>query len=298
MAKRKTSSRKTRQASHTAGSDAHPYRGSCSKRVSASPSADPSPSPQPQDLVQRRRKGTPIRSPSQGDSSKGIVFAFRIQKDSDLSMAVDILSYDQVPEQGSLTSIPVPVPVPVPVSEPVTTVATVTETEIETSLGTSVKDYEFKPESTLGSSNLKLAGEQWSSDPSSYLSNNVMDLNRNVLILHSRKPQESSAPSSSVPTFPLYYPYRRSSDSSRAMSESQPSTPPLTDSGLSSSASSSPSSSPSSPNLFHMSSGDISLIDSEKEELYSLDSLSSPVLPLDGMKSQPARILSVRGLGA
>ncbi|KAF9165529.1 hypothetical protein BGX21_010768 [Mortierella sp. AD011] len=191
MAKRKTSSRKTKQASHSAGCDSHPYRGSCNKRVSASPSAGSSPSPQPHDLVQRRRKGTPIRSPSQGDSSKGIVFAFRIQKDSDLSMAVDILSYDQVPEQNSLASIPVSV------SEPVTAIATVTETEIETSAGSSVKDHEFKPESTLGSSNLKLAGEQWSSDPSSYLSNNVMDLNRNVLILHSRKPQESSVPSSS-----------------------------------------------------------------------------------------------------
>ncbi|KAF9109891.1 hypothetical protein BGX27_007034 [Mortierella sp. AM989] len=281
MAKRKTS-RKTKQT-HTAGSDAHPYRRSCSKQVSASPSAASSPSPQPQDLVQRRRKGTPIRSPSQGDSSKGIVFAFRIQKDSDLSMAVEILSYDQVPEHNSS-----------PESKPEVSMTAATETEIEASIGTttvetSVEDQEFKAESTMMSSNLKFAGEQWSSDPSSYLSNNVMDLSRNVLILHSRKPQESSV---SSPTCPLYHSYRRPSAPSRSMSVSQPSTPPLTDSG--SSSSSSPSSSPSSPSLFDMSSG---LIDSEKD-LCSLDSLSSPASPLDAMKSQPARILSVRGLGA
>ncbi|KAG0317015.1 hypothetical protein BGZ99_006545, partial [Dissophora globulifera] len=111
MAKRKTASRKPRQAAHSAGSDAHPYRGGNSSKhasASSSPSLASSPSPQLQDLVQRRRKGTPARSPSQGDPSKGIVFTFRIQNDSDLSMAVDILSYDQIPEEGSLAAAPTP----------------------------------------------------------------------------------------------------------------------------------------------------------------------------------------------
>ncbi|KAF8980137.1 hypothetical protein BGZ46_004595 [Entomortierella lignicola] len=191
-------------------------------------------------------------------------------------MAVDIHSYDQVPDQDSVALVP----------EPATTAANTALVETET---ISTED-EFKVES----SNLKLAGEQWSSDPSSYLNNNVMDLERNVLILHSRKPQELSFASS--PSSPsLYYPYRRSSDSSRSIS--QPSTPPLTDSGSSSSASSSPSSSPGSPSFFHMSSGDSSAL-SEKDDLCSLDSLSSPLSLLEGIKSQPARILSVRGLGA
>ncbi|KAF9432875.1 hypothetical protein BGZ76_010194 [Entomortierella beljakovae] len=294
MAKRKTT-RKTRQVPHSSANDSHPYRGSYSKRTSASPSIDSSPSPQPLDHVHRRRKGNPVRSPSQGDTSKGIVFTFRIQKDSDLSMAVDILSYDQVQEkQGH----------PVVVPEAVASMKAVTELQQESNPAVTAAAEEnneqeeevaelqdsFKTEST----NLKFAGEQWSSDPSSYLSNNVMDLSRNVLILHSRKPQESSHISL---TSPLFHPYGQPSVlSSRSMSVSHPSTPPLTDSGSSSSASSSPSSSPNSPTPFHIPS-DVNLSGTEKEELYSLNPLSPPILPLDCMKSQPARVLNVRGLG-
>ncbi|KAG0016412.1 hypothetical protein BGZ82_001096, partial [Podila clonocystis] len=75
MAKKKTTTRKTRQT------------GSTSKAASVAPSNASSPSPQPQDLVLRRRKNTPVRSPSQGDQSKGIVFSFRIQNDPELTMA-------------------------------------------------------------------------------------------------------------------------------------------------------------------------------------------------------------------
>ncbi|KAG0244198.1 hypothetical protein BGW41_000185 [Actinomortierella wolfii] len=88
MAKKKVSSKKQRSANS--------YRTN-SKPSSVTPSTASSPSPQLQDPVVsvRRRKGTPVRSPSQNDTSKGIVFSFRIQPDSEMTMAVDIRSYDQ-----------------------------------------------------------------------------------------------------------------------------------------------------------------------------------------------------------
>ncbi|KAI8363539.1 hypothetical protein B0O80DRAFT_433929 [Mortierella sp. GBAus27b] len=286
MAKRKTAARKARQPASSAGSDAL-YRGpSSSKHASASPSVVSSPSPQPQDLVQRRRKGTPVRSPSQGDPSKGIVFAFRIQNDPDLSMAVDILSYDQVPEDGLASATTAPSN-PAPSADPPTRPSAAITVTTGFSSG---KDYhQAKTESTVVPTNRKVAGEHWSSDPSSYLSSNVMDLSRNVLILHSRRPQETS----SSPTSPLFHPYRRPSAVSRL--SSLPSTPSLTDSA-SSSASNSPSSSPSSPTLFHLAPEGAC---SDKEDLCSLEPLSSPSIPpLDAFRSQPARMLQVRGMGA
>ncbi|KAF9084369.1 hypothetical protein BGX29_005373 [Mortierella sp. GBA35] len=217
MAKKRTNTRKTRQ---TASSEAHhPYRHN-SKHISASPSVASSPSPQPHDLVQRRRKGTPVRSPSQGDPSKGIVFAFRIKPDSDLSMAVDILSYDQVPEpddssSSSSSSAEFKASSAAANSSSTTTASTskaITEVAAAPSIastavtavgsvsGSSENGIQSSRESSSSSSQLKLAGEKWSSDPSSYLSNNIVDLSRNVLILHSRKPQEaaSSLPSSAA----------------------------------------------------------------------------------------------------
>ncbi|KAF9976753.1 hypothetical protein BGZ73_007888 [Actinomortierella ambigua] len=88
MAKKKVTTKKQRSANS--------YRTN-SKPSSVSPSTASSPSPQLQDPVVsvRRRKGTPVRSPSHNDTSKGIVFSFRIQPDSEMTMAVDIRSYDQ-----------------------------------------------------------------------------------------------------------------------------------------------------------------------------------------------------------
>jgi len=302
MAKKRTTTRKTRQAAHSGNSDHHPYRHN-SKHISASPSVASSPSPQPHDLVQRRRKGTPVRSPSQGDPSKGIVFAFRIQPDSDLSMAVDILSYDQVSEEPESSTSQS--------EESVTTSNAITEAALAPSIASSTAAIvapagsvsssreEFSPSP---SSQLKLAGEKWSSDPSSYLSNNVVDLTRNVLILHSRKPQDttgtSMTASSSSP-----HPYSRSAVPSRSSSMSLPSTPPLTDSSSYSSASSSPSSSPSSPVLQPFEAG---AVGSEKEKNNSFPDQLSSALPLSlplpnfmvtDLKSQPPRMLRVRGLG-
>ncbi|ORZ12454.1 hypothetical protein BCR41DRAFT_356093, partial [Lobosporangium transversale] len=286
MAKRKTAVRKTR---HSAGGDSHPYRGgNSSKHASASPSLASSPSPQPQDLVQRRRKGTPFRSPSHGDTSKGIVFAFRIKKDADLSMAVDILSYDQVPEEGSATKTAASNSNDND-AEAVTSMAMVAVSSESCGLHENHTN-NVRTESTMTSTHLRVAGEQWSSDPTSYPSNNVMDLTRNMLILHSRKPHDfTSSPLASSPSSPLFHPYRRSSTASRSSSSSQPSTPPLSDSGSSSSA----SSSPSSPSL--CSEPLNSSIGSEKD-LCVLDAF--PPSPFDAMRSQPARMLSVRGLGA
>ncbi|KAF9279447.1 hypothetical protein BGZ68_007905 [Mortierella alpina] len=303
MAKRKTAARKTRQAAaQSTTNDARPYRGS-SKHVSASPSVVSSPSPQPQDLVQRRRKGTPVRSPAQNDQTKGIVFAFRIKNDSDLSMAVDILSYDQIPEDGlpaADSEALADKTVPVAESEPKTSA------EEATALLSPTSDFQNdsdapKAESASPPASIKVAGENWSSDPSAYLTNNVVDLSRNVLILHSRKPQDP--PTSSSSSASSFHPYRRPSVPSRSSSLSQPSTPPsLTDSQSSSSASSSPSTSPNSPTMLYTPTGKASAAN-DKDDVYALDALSSPpalssMAPLGLAGSPPSRILSVRGLGA
>ncbi|KAF9911737.1 hypothetical protein EC991_002465 [Linnemannia zychae] len=308
MARKRTSTRKLKATS--TGSHYNPYRQN--KHVSASPSVASSPSPQPHDLVQRRRKGTPVRSPSQGDTTKGIVFAFRIQSDSDLSMAVDIRRYDQVSEEpessvvssSSSTTASSSSSVSKAITEKAAPSIASTEATIVPAgsiSGSSNSDGRESSSSTAVSTELKLAGEKWSSDPNSYLSNNVVDLTRNVLILHSRKPQDTqvtAAASSSTAVVP--HPYSRSVVPSRSSSMSLPSTPPLTDSSSSySSASSSPSSSPSSPTL------EATL--GEKENSSFTDKLSSALplsLPLPDpmvtdLKSQQApRMLRVRGLGA
>ncbi|GJJ69709.1 hypothetical protein EMPS_02057 [Entomortierella parvispora] len=289
MAKRKTTARKTRQST-SAAADSHPYRTSSntstpstkatrySKYASSSPSIASSPSPQPSldQVLQRRRKGTPVRSPAQGDVSKGIVFAFRIQNDPDLSMAVDILSYDP-----SLTEPPVAESVPA---------STLNETAVAVASESSptISTPSSRRSSTHSDSFFRASSrEQWSNDPSSYLTNNVVDLNRNLLILHSRKPVGG------VETSCL------STISSR--SSSQPSSPPFLDSS-SSSSSSSPASSPGSPPLFS------TLVENaanKDDDLFTLDSLSSPSAvsiakhqQLQEMSSLPSRMLRVRGLGA
>ncbi|KAG0288970.1 hypothetical protein BGZ96_007346 [Linnemannia gamsii] len=304
MAKKRTTTRKTRQAAGSgSSSDNHPYRHN-SKHISASPSVASSPSPQPHDLVQRRRKGTPVRSPSQGDRSKGIVFAFRIQPDSDLSMAVDILSYDQVSDEPKSSSNSEATTITSTPSKTITEVVSAPSiaSTAEASAGSVLSSSEGRESST--SSQLKLAGEKWSSDPNSYLSNNVVDLTRNVLILHSRKPQDTTAGilSSTASSSSSATPYSRSAVPSRSSSMSLPSTPPMTDSSSYSSASSSPSSSPSSPMLQPFE----GVATSEKGKNNSFPEQLSSALPLSlplpdpmvaDLKSQPPRMLRVRGLG-
>ncbi|KAH7058504.1 hypothetical protein BKA57DRAFT_151255 [Linnemannia elongata] len=303
MAKKRTTTRKTRQAAHSGNSDNHPYRHN-SKHISASPSVASSPSPQPHDLVQRRRKGTPVRSPSQGDRSKGIVFAFRIQPDSDLSMAVDILSYDQVSEEpeSSTSQSEESSSTTSKASAGASTAPSIASSTAAVALAGSVPSSSEGRESS--STQLKLAGEKWSSDPNSYLSNNIVDLTRNVLILHSRKPQDTTGTSSTASSSPVH-PYSRSAVPSRSSSMSLPSTPPLTDSSSYSSASSSPSSSPSSPTLQPFE-GTVAAGASEKEKNNSFPDQLSSALPLSlplpdpmvaDLKSQPPRMLRVRGLG-
>ncbi|KAF9578589.1 hypothetical protein BGW38_005542, partial [Lunasporangiospora selenospora] len=157
----------------------------------------------PQDLVQRRRKGTPVRSPAQGDhSAKGIVFSFRIQSDADLSMAVDIHSYDQQSEEPADPNAPTTVkayaPVPSASVAPAPAVHPTTET------------------GSVPGNTVRVAGNNWSSDPSSFRSSHVMDLSRNLLILHSRKPTESLSQEPSLANHPYksFSPRRQSSSSS------------------------------------------------------------------------------------
>lgn len=287
MAKRKTTTRKTRQST-SAAADSHPYRSSnnptttstkatrYSKYASSSPSIASSPSPQPSldQAQQRRRKGNPVRSPAQGDVSKGIVFAFRIQNDPDLSMAVDILSYDP-----ALTESPAAESAPASTSK-VTAVTAVSEASSQTISTSSSRRSSTHSDSFYRASSREL----WSNDPSSYLTNNVVDLSRNVLILHSRKPVGSADVLSS------------SAISSRP--SSQPSSPPFLDS--SSSSSSSPASSPGSPPLFPTLAENGA---NKDDDLFTLDSLSSPSVvsiakqQQQEMSSLPPRMLRVRGLG-
>ena len=289
MAKRKTTARKTRQST-SAAADSHPYRNSnstttstkatrYSKYASSSPSIASSPSPQPSldQALQRRRKGTPVRSPVQGDVSKGIVFAFRIQNDHDLSMAVDILSYDPTP-----TESPAAESAPASTSK-VTAVTAASEASSQPISTSSSRRLSTHSDSFFRASSREL----WSNDPSSYLTNNVVDLSRNVLILHSRKPVGSADALSSSAT------------SSRPTS--QPSSPPFLDS--SSSSSSSPASSPGSPPLFPTLAENGA---NKDDDLFTLDSLSSPSVvsiskhqqQQQEMSSLPSRMLRVRGLGA
>ncbi|KAG0369658.1 hypothetical protein BGX24_002339 [Mortierella sp. AD032] len=305
MARKKTAARKGRQIATQSGSHHHPYRNK--HHISASPSvaSSPSPQPQPHDLVQqRRRKGTPVRSPSQGDTSKGIVFSFRIQPGSDLS--IDIRRYDQVSDEPAesqarttSTTNSSSISSQAEASPSIASTGATTASASPIS-GSSNKSSDGREASaSLVSTQLNLAGEKWSSDPSSYLSNNVVDLTRNVLILHSRKPQDTLASSSST-TAPSYL-YSRSAVPSRSSSMSLPSTPPLTTDSSSSysSASSSPSSSPSSPSSPMLEATTVAGGSSSEKELSS--SFPDHLLPdpmVADLKSQVPRMLRVRGLGS
>ncbi|KAK3844780.1 MAG: hypothetical protein J3R72DRAFT_418984 [Linnemannia gamsii] len=306
MARKKTAARKGRLIATQSGSHHHPYRNK--HHISASPSvaSSPSPQPQPHDLVQqRRRKGTPVRSPSQGDTSKGIVFSFRIQPGSDLS--IDIRRYDQVSDEPAesqartSTTNSSSTSSQAEASPSIASTGATTAASASPISGSSNKSSDGREASaSLVSTQLNLAGEKWSSDPSSYLSNNVVDLTRNVLILHSRKPQDTLASSSSSTTAPSYL-YSRSVVPSRSSSMSLPSTPPLTTDSSSSysSASSSPSSSPSSPSSPMLEATTVAGGSSSEKELSS--SFSDHLLPdpmVADLKSQVPRMLRVRGLGS
>ncbi|KAF8935598.1 hypothetical protein EDD21DRAFT_362406 [Dissophora ornata] len=306
MAKKKTTTRKTRQS-------AYPQR--CSSTLSNSNSKAPSnassPSPQPLDHVHAgRRKSQPRRSPSQNDSSKGIVFSFRIQNDPALSMAVDIRSYDQQfgpPEESEARSKSQAD------SEASTTVTTSVagtthplaqshiDSNLESSSSASSRSSFSGPSSPSSSSSplsppsseLRVAGERWSSDPSSYRNSNVYDHSRNLLILHTRKPSQATALATGAvveSSSSGFHPYRTKrlslSGSVSSTLSSLPSTPALMHSG-----SSSASSSPSSPTSPQSPTGPSS---SSKDDLCIIDPLP---LPLDAISTQATRILSVRGLG-
>ncbi|KAF9197573.1 hypothetical protein BGZ49_001923 [Haplosporangium sp. Z 27] len=307
MAKKKTTARKTRQSVQSAHS-AYPHRSgsSLSNNNSKAPSNASSPSPQPLDLGQGgRRKSVPRRSPSQNDQSKGIVFSFRIQNDSALSMSVNIRKYDQQfgpPEDTeplkSLTELKVPATVTTSSGENTPMALSHTNGKMISSSSSSSRSSSSGPTFSLSSSSeLRVAGERWSSDPTAFKSSNVYDQSRNLLILHTRKPlpitgqSTSSALSEAHPH--SFHPYRsqRSSDSrsmSSSSSSSVPSTPALIHSG---SCSSSPTSSPSSPTSLHSPTGDSG---SAKEDSCSMDSLP---LPLDTLSAHSTRFLNVRGMG-
>ncbi|KAF9405808.1 hypothetical protein BGZ94_003363 [Podila epigama] len=410
MAKKKSTSRKAKTTAS-------------SKAASIAPS---SPSPPPQDPVHRRRKSTPIRSPSHADQSKGIVFSFRFKNDPKLSMAVNILSYDQQfgppdpldsemcldsasvslgssqvvpptapsvasPVQGlsstcpditssstlaatfsttstttisssSPSSLPQPTTASISSSIPSAAAPTMTSTvpnqksqvqPLKAEVQAEVQAFTQGRPTTTVTSAFSLAESHldpsssssppscmasqstspspsasasssssnpvhihtrtprgasemaWSSDPSLFRSSNVVDLSRNLLILHTRKPTEHRQLESSS-SFHPYHPRRKTTSSSSSSSSStsslsslleDPSTPCLTPSGEMS-ESSSPSSSPASPSSPTLT----SVPDSKgrgKDEEYPFLSLDSLPQPLEQMGTNTStRFLNVRGLGA
>ncbi|GJJ76742.1 hypothetical protein EMPS_09101 [Entomortierella parvispora] len=315
MAKKKVSARKTRQSA--AASAADQSKGAGSKAASLAPSNASSPSPQPLDQVQAgRRKGLPRRSPSQNDPSKGIVFSFRFQNDSAMSMAVDIHSYDQQFDSESTTETGNGKALSATAADSEPTAATTNEKSLAASGPLDLSHIDNNDDSrsldsslcsltNATSSELRLAGEKWSSDPTLYRSSNVFDKSRNLLILHTRKPAAGplSSPRASIVTSPQestpsFHPYRRSTGSSS--SSSLPSTPALSQSGSTSSSSSSSSSSPrspSSPTPSH--SGPTTAVSAGTFQQGKDDSCSADSLPaaLELSGSRSTRFLKVRGLG-
>ncbi|KAF9912546.1 hypothetical protein BX616_010299 [Lobosporangium transversale] len=310
MAKKKAAARKTKQPAHTTYSQRS--SSTYSNNNSKAPSNASSPSPQPLDLAQSgRKKSTPRRSPSQDDPSKGIVFSFRIQNDPSLTMAVDIRKYDQQfspsdnEEQAKSSQED---------SSGVNTLAPLALSQTGSHLEFSSSPSSLSVSSPVSSSTVRVAGERWSRDLTSFRSSNVYDQSRNLLILHTRKPSSSPVSASELTSVPSetrphgFHPYRpqraqsrsfsslstsssSSFSSSSSLSSSAPSTPALTDSGsLSSSVSSSPTSSPSSPTSLH-SSSDTGCV---KDDLCSMDPLP---LSLDAISTQSTRFLNVRGMG-
>ena len=160
----------------------------------------------------------------------------------------------------------------------------------------------YSPSSTP-SSELKVAGKRWVSDPALYRSSNVYDHSRNLLILHTRKP----LPVAALPAEPVegrsnpYRPQRSltSGSTSSSMGSSLPSTPALMHSGSSSSSSSvlsSPTSSPSSPTSPHSPSTEVphGSTSTTKEDTCITEPLP---LTMDNISLPSTRFLSVRGLG-
>ncbi|KAF9953895.1 hypothetical protein BGZ72_005079 [Mortierella alpina] len=310
MAKKKTSTRKARQ---TAQATHSPYAArssstvsnspSASKAASAAPSNASSPSPQLADPVQvGRRKSMPRRSPSQNDPSQGIVFSFVFQKDPALSMSVDIRSYDQQfgpsEEQAAEGTAPAPAgAADLVAATAVTSSAAGAPTPLamshaDNSPSVSSHASSSTAPSSSASPSLRMAGEQWSSDPSAFRSSNVYDESRNLLILHTRRPAPviAVAPSTAPSTQPL----------------SSPFTPALSQSGSSSfsaSPSASSSASPSTPSPPFQSAlatpGSCSQAAATAAAAATTgDSLCGrKPLPLDIISSQPTRYLHVRGLG-
>lgn len=317
MAKKKVSARKTRQSAAAHAADQSKNTGS--KAASLAPSNASSPSPQPFDQVQvGRRKGLPRRSPSQNDPSKGIVFSFRFQHDSAMSMAVDIHSYDQQFDSESATETGNGKALPTAAADSEPTAATTNEKSLAVSGPLDLSHIDNDDDSrsldsslyspltnAATSSELRLAGEKWSCDPTSYRSSNVFDKSRNLLILHTRKPAAGplSSPRASIITSPQestpsFHPYRRSTGSSST--SSLPSTPALSQSGSTSSSTSSSSSSPcspSSPTPSH--SGPTSTVSAGAFQQGKDDSCSADSLPaaLELSGSRSTRFLKVRGLG-
>ncbi|KAG0285850.1 hypothetical protein BGZ98_005300, partial [Dissophora globulifera] len=305
MAKKKATTRKTKSLAPPYQPRSNSAQGHNSSKA---PSTASSPSPQPIDHAHAgRRKSQPRRSPSQNDTSKGIVFSFRIQNDSALSMAVNIRSYDQQfgpPEETEPTLKTLADSDRISEADASAlshSDSSSSESSSSPNSSNSSSRSSFSGPSSSSPSELRATGHRWSSDLSSYRNSNVYDHSRNLLVLHTRKPSAAAAPTTAAGMATTdssssgFHPYR-SKRSSLAGSVSSTlssfhSTPALMHSASSSSASSitsSPSSSPSSPTTpssptvsANLSKGDMCLV----------DPLPLPLL-LDAIGAQPTRILN------
>ncbi|KAF9322192.1 hypothetical protein BG003_005355 [Podila horticola] len=292
-------------ASSSPSPECHFSSSSSSPTYSALSSRQQSPMP----LHRGRKKSTPVRSPDQGDTSKAVVLTNGYNK-NDPSLAVDMAMAMDV---AILPSLP-------PYAQQQSRLGTFVCT-------TPSRHHQQAPSlssdvSITTTTQAIMTRNDWTSDPSLYRTKSVVDLSRNLLILHSRRPGLALAPSTEAPNF-SFHPYarthtRHSSNRpslSRSSSHSLASTPSLAHS------------SPPSPSSSTVTTPSLISSAEEKSTLFlssssSSSSSSPPLTPTDpvppsllvegaGLKGEdlclassnseslpfPSRLLNVRGLG-
>ncbi|KAF9371370.1 hypothetical protein CPB97_002012 [Podila verticillata] len=181
----------------------------------------------PMPLHRGRKKSTPVRSPAQGDTSKAVVHAYGYNPQNDPSHAVDMVLALDVAILPSLSSY------------------APQQSQSGTSANSTLSRHHQQQAQVFHQTSLSsdasttttiVAGSEWTSDPSLYKTKSVVDLSRNLLILHSRRPELTLAPSTEAPrsSFQPYartHAHPRSSNHpslSRSSSHSLASTPSLT----------------------------------------------------------------------
>ncbi|KAI9239645.1 MAG: hypothetical protein BYD32DRAFT_459541 [Podila humilis] len=217
MAKKRitTTTRRTRQQSAldkntSTGSDRQSTSSSpspeCHSSLSSSSSSSPSSSAlssrqqSPMPLHRGRKKSTPVRSPAQGDTSKAVVHADGYNLQNDPSHAVDMAMALDVAMLPSLSSY-------APQQFQSGTSANSTLSRHRQQQAQELHQISLSSDASTTTTTI-VAGSGWTSDPSLYKTKSVVDLSRNLLILHSRRPELTLAPSTEAPRS-SFHPYAR-----------------------------------------------------------------------------------------